>query len=150
MIVFCDVLDFLAYVAESGYVAVDFYDGSVMYDPDKHCTTVCDIDFFRNMPCVNDMGRMWGSSRFQAPEEYQLGAEIDECTNVYTAGAMAFALFGNYERTREAWQLSEKSFEVVKKAVSDNREDRYRSIKELAEAWKRTIRATGEKIKKNE
>ncbi|MDE6421180.1 MAG: serine/threonine protein kinase [Lachnospiraceae bacterium] len=149
MIVFCDVLDFLAYVAASGYVAVDFYDGSVMYDPDKHCTTICDIDFFRNMPCVNDMGRMWGSSHFQAPEEYQLGAEIDECTNVYTAGAMAFALFGNYEHTREAWELSDERFEVAKKAVSDNREDRYQTIKELAEAWERTARATDEKIKKN-
>ena len=145
-IVFCDVLDFLAYVAASGYVAVDFYDGSVMYDPDKHCTTICDIDFFRKNPCINDMGRMWGSSLFQAPEEYQLGAVIDEITNVYTAGAMGFALFGNYERTREAWQLSDESFEVVKKAVSDNRKDRYRSIKELAEAWKRTARATDEKI----
>lgn len=39
---------------------------------------------------------MWGSSRFQSPEEYQLGADIDEVTNVYTIGATAFALFGEY------------------------------------------------------
>jgi len=47
------------------------------------------------------MGRMWGSSRFQSPEEYQLGADIDEVTNVYTIGTTAFALFGEYNRTRE-------------------------------------------------
>lgn len=45
---------------------------------------------------IFDMGRMWGSSLFQAPEEYEVGAVIDEITNVYTAGATAFALFDEY------------------------------------------------------
>mgnify|MGYP006990364804 CR=1 FL=1 len=63
-----------------GYVAVDFYDGSILYDVREHKTTICDVDVFRRQPCVNDMGRMWGSSRFQAPEEYRLGAAIDEGT----------------------------------------------------------------------
>jgi hypothetical protein len=43
---------------------------------------------------------MWGSSKFQSLEEYKLGADIDEITNVYCAGAFAFALFGNYNRTQ--------------------------------------------------
>lgn len=137
--VFRDVLDFLGYVAASGYVAVDFYDGSILNDIEEHRTTICDIDFFRKQPCVNDMGRMWGSSLFQAPEEYQLGADIDEITNVYTAGAMAFALFGGYNRTREAWQLSDTAFHIAEKAVSDDRKDRYQSIKELAEAWENAL-----------
>ena len=135
-IVFCDVLDFLDYVVSKGYVAIDFYDGSIMYDTRKHRTTICDIDLFRKRPCVNDMGRMWGSSRFQSPEEYQLNADIDEVTNVYTAGATAFALFGNYNRTRDVWQLGDAAFHVAVKAVSDDRKDRYQSIKELTEAWK--------------
>ena len=107
-----------------------------MYDLEKHRTTICDIDFFRKQPCVNDMGRMWGSSRFQSPEEYQLDADIDEITNVYTAGATAFALFGNYNRTRDAWQLGDTAFNVAIKAVSNDRKDRYQSIKELRNAWK--------------
>lgn len=32
---------------------------------------ICDIDFFRKSPAVNDMGRMWGSARFMSPEEYE-------------------------------------------------------------------------------
>ncbi|MGN0542840.1 MAG: serine/threonine protein kinase [Acutalibacteraceae bacterium] len=134
--VFNDVLDFLGYVASSGYVAVDFYDGSIMYDFKEHKTTVCDIDFFRKQPCVNDMGRMWGSAKFMSPEEFRLGAAIDEITNVYTAGAMAFALFGGYKRTREAWQLSDEAFSVATKAVSNDRNERYQSIKELKEVWR--------------
>lgn len=137
--VFHDILDFLDYTNSNGYVAVDFYDGSIMYDAENRKTTICDIDFFRKQPCVNDMGRMWGSSKFQSPEEYKKGADIDEITNVYCAGAFAFALFGNYNRNREEWQLSEEAFAVVTKAVSANRNERYQSIKELKEAWENSL-----------
>ena len=81
------------------------------------------------------MGRMWDSSRFQAPEEHQLEADIDEITNVYTLGATAFALFGEYNRTRDKWQLNDKLFAVVEKAVSDDRSSRQQSIKQLREEW---------------
>ena len=75
------------------HLAIDFYDGSVIYDFESKKTTICDVDLFRKKPFINDMGRLWGSSRFMSPEEFKLGAEIDEITNVYTAGAVAFALF---------------------------------------------------------
>ena len=81
------------------------------------------------------MGRMWGSSRFQSPEEYQLGAVIDEITNVYTLGATAFALFGSYQRTKESWELSEKLFEVALKAVSNDRASRQQTIQHFIEEW---------------
>lgn len=137
--VFRDILDFLDHIVKNGYVAIDLYDGSVMYDVQTHRTTICDIDFFRKQPCINDMGRMWGSSRFQSPEEYRRGDVIDEVTNVYTAGAMAFALFGGYERTIEAWQLSKEAFAVAKKATADDRNQRYQSIQELASAWEQAL-----------
>lgn len=82
--VFHVVLDFLAYVHSRGYLAVDFYDGSIMYDLENGKMMICDIDFFRKQTCFNDMGRMWGSSLFQSPEVFQPGAIIDEITNVYT------------------------------------------------------------------
>ena len=119
--------------------AVDFYDGSIMYDVESRKTTICDIDFFRKQPCVNDMGRMWGSSKFQSPEEYKLGADIDEIANVYCAGAFAFALFCNYKRTHEEWQLSDEAFAVATKAVRDDRNERYQSIKELKQAWEESL-----------
>ena len=138
--IFGDVLGFLRHVAEKGYVAVDFYDGSILYDVREHKTTICDVDVFRRQPCVNDMGRMWGSSLFQAPEEYQMGAGIDEVTNVYTAGAMAFALFGNYQRTREAWTLSQALFAVVDRAVRNDRGERQQSLGQLLEEWESALR----------
>ena len=133
--VFSDILSFLECVALRKYVAIDFYDGSIMYDFANGKTTICDIDLFRKQPCVNDMGRMWGSSRFQSPEEYQLGAAIDEVTNVYTLGATAFALFGEYNRTREKWQLSDKLFEIATRAVSDDRANRQQTIRQFTAEW---------------
>ena len=133
--VFHDILSFFEYIASQCYVAIDFYDGSIMYDFKSGKTTICDIDFFRKQPCINDMGRMWGSSCFQSPEEFRLGAVIDEITNVYTVGATAFALFGGYSRTRDNWQLSDKLFEIVTKAVSDDRSQRQQSIRQFIEEW---------------
>lgn len=133
--VFGDTLRFFDYIASQKYVAIDFYDGSIMYDFTSGKTTICDIDFFRKQPCINDMGRMYGSSRFQSPEEYKLGATIDEITNVYTVGATAFALFGNYERTIDKWQLDERLFAVATKAVNADRDLRQQSIAQFISEW---------------
>jgi len=133
--VYSDVLDFLQYVHSQGYVAIDFYDGSIMYDFERGKTIVCDVDFFAKKPHINTMGRMWGSSRFMSPEEYRLGAEIDEVTNVYTAGAMAFALFSDCSRQRDDWPLSDGLFQVASRACADDRRERWQSIGELRELW---------------
>lgn len=139
LMVFRDILSFFEYISARNYVAVDFYDGSILYDFKTGRTTICDIDFFRKQPCCNDMGRMWGSALFMSPEEFQLGAVIDERTNVYTVGAAAFALFGGYSRTRDKWQLGGRTFEVAAKAVNDDRMQRQQSICQLREEWETAI-----------
>lgn len=137
--VFAAAQRFMAYVHSKGYVAIDFYDGSIMYDFASGQTLICDIDFFRPKPCVNDMGRMWGSSRFQAPEEYRLGADIDERTNVYTLGALAFALFAGYQRTPEHWQVQDTAFEIARKATSDDPACRQPSIWHFMQEWQMAL-----------
>lgn len=71
ILIFQSIIDFLKDIAAMGYVTIDFYDGSIMYDRSRKITTICDIDFFRKSPSINDMGQMWGSSRFMSPEEYE-------------------------------------------------------------------------------
>lgn len=137
--VFSDILSFFENIAAQKYVAIDFYDGSILYDFESGRTTICDIDLFRKQPCVNDMGHMWGSSRFQSPEEHQLGAVIDEITNVYTLGATAFALFGGYNRTQDAWELSDKLFAVAAKAVREDCMQRQQSIKQFIKEWEAAL-----------
>ena len=134
--VFEDILKFHAHVVASNYVAIDFYDGSILYDFEHEQTAICDIDFYEKVPYINQMGRLWGSSRFMSPEEFTLGAEIDEVTNVYVMGATAFALFANSDRSLEKWPLSERLYVVSKRAVSDDRSQRQQSIQQLIDEWR--------------
>lgn len=133
--IFQTILEFHAFAAQKGYVAIDFYDGSIMYDFELRKTVICDIDFYQQGPCVNHMGRMWGSSRFMSPEEYEKGAVIDEVTNVYLMGAAAFFLFGGGSRERSAWQLTDELFEAAKTAVNGDRCKRQQSIARFREQW---------------
>lgn len=134
--VFRDILDFHIHAAEKGYVAIDFYDGSILYDFSKEKTLICDIDLYAKRPYINTMGRMWGSSRFMSPEEFREGAPIDEITNVYVMGATAFALFGGEkDRSFSKWRLNEALYDVALKAVSDEREKRHGSLVEFKREW---------------
>ncbi|HIR35669.1 MAG TPA: serine/threonine protein kinase [Candidatus Faecimorpha stercoravium] len=141
--VFRDIQNFFQHVMEQGYVGIDFYDGSILYDAKKKKTTLCDIDEFQKQPFYNNMGRMWGSTRFMSPEEFQRGAPIDEITNVYTLGATAFALFSESVRTREAWPLSDRLYQVAIKAVSEDRAMRQQSIQQFREEWETGLSTYG-------
>jgi serine/threonine-protein kinase len=70
-----------------------------------------------------------------SPEEFELGATIDEITNVYLMGATAFALFAGFDRTPEKWQLSKELYKVALKAVSSERSQRQQSIRQFIEEW---------------
>ena len=108
-----DILfSFLDKISKSGYVAVDFYDGSIMYDFFNNVTTICDIDFFRKKPTKNNMGEdYWGTKRLKAPEEYILNAVIDETTNVYTLGALLFnSYFGSFSKSEVQLRYTQNQF----------------------------------------
>lgn len=130
------IYSFHEFVEARGFVAVDFYDGSLLYNFENKEIRICDIDLYRKRPFVNTMGRLWGSSRFMAPEEFELGAPIDERTNVFTMGATAFALLGGeLNRTIERWEAGEELYRVALRAVEHDREKRYQSVKEFTSAW---------------
>jgi len=136
--IFKEITEFHAHVVKKGYVAIDFYDASIMWDAGNERTVICDIDFYARRPYINDIGRLWGSTRFMSPEEYELGAVIDEVTNVYTMGATAFCLVANSKRTHEEWTLSPELYAVVKKATSDERCQRQQTIQQLMDEWEAT------------
>jgi len=130
------IVEFHAFVERSGYVAIDFYDGCLMYDFPSGEIKICDVDLYRRRPYRNLMGRLWGSTRFMAPEEFTLGAEIDERTNVFGMGAMAFCLLGGErDRAMEKWEAGPAKYEVARRAVCDDRAGRYPSVQELVRAW---------------
>ncbi len=133
---FDTVCSFFEYTAKSGYAAIDFYDGSIMYDFENDKITICDIDYYVKSPYINKVGRMWGSPRFMSPEEFEMGAVIDEVTNVFTLGSIAFLFCGN-EINKELceWKASHKLYNVALKAVNADRNKRYQSISDFIVAW---------------
>lgn len=145
------LITFFKFVESRNYVVVDFYDGSLLYDFEKTDLTICDIDFFKEMPIKNDSGsNYWGTARMKAPEEYQLGAQIDKRTNVFNIGALFFTLFGNYPTEtigqmyekqqfipldKKDWLLAPRLYEVVSKAISLNPNERFQTISDFEQAW---------------
>ncbi|MEU4365388.1 hypothetical protein [Promicromonospora sp. NPDC023987] len=131
------VLDFHVHAAAHGWVAVDLYDSSVLLDADGGRVTLCDLDLYERGPVVNRMGRMWGSTRFMSPEEYRLGAPIDEVTNVFALGALAHTFLGDDEtKSRATWAGSDAQFAVAARATQPERGARWPSVAALADAWR--------------
>lgn len=108
------IFSFHTYVESKQHVAVDFYDGSILYNFEKDETKICDIDFYRKSPSINDIGEeFWGSTRLKSPEEYELGSPIDAITNVFNLGGIAFGLLGGeMDRSFAKWDASGELYEV--------------------------------------
>ncbi|MDQ0230129.1 serine/threonine-protein kinase [Metabacillus malikii] len=136
-----NIYAFHTYVEAKGFVAVDFYDGSILYDFINNQTKICDIDFYRTAPSINDVGdQFWGSDRFKSPEEYTKGSPIDSVTNVYTMGAIAFNLLGGEtDYTFSKWETTKSLYDVALKAVEKNRHNRYSTVQQFYEAWNNAL-----------
>ncbi|MFG1813076.1 hypothetical protein ACGFIF_04840 [Kribbella sp. NPDC049174] len=89
LVAFDALYDLHARLDAAGWVAGDFYDGSLLYDFANHRLTVMDLDSYHHGPYRNHMGRMFGSTRFMAPEEFALGAPIDTRTTAYVMARTA-------------------------------------------------------------
>lgn len=127
-------------LAQTGWIAVDFYDGCMIYDFSQQEFHVIDLDLYRDAPFVNEMGRMSGSTRFMAPEEFELGARIDERTNVFTMGRTAAVFLTDGTLDREPFRGSDAQYEVVRRACQDNRHERFDSMEAFYRAWEQARR----------
>lgn len=120
-------------LAQAGWIAGDFYDGSLLYDFASKRLWVIDLDSYRDAPFRNDAGRMPGSSRFMAPEEYEMGARIDEQTTVYVMGRAALVFL--------AEDGPPELLEVAAKACAPAREQRFETMAAFFYAWQAAMPA---------
>ena len=131
------VFDFHLYAAQMGCQPVGFDESSLVADLAAGNITICDIDLYRSVPSVNDLGRMPGSSFFLSPEEYRLGEPLDERTTQYAMGALAFFFFGDrLLRERSAWAAGEPLYRVACRACEEDREKRYPAFGDFLQAWR--------------
>ena len=118
-----------------GWIAVDFYDGTLIYDFDRQKMRIMDLDLYHQGPFTNKKGRMFGSSRFMAPEEFQKGERIDECTNVFTMGRTAVVLLSDGTLERTPFRGSDDLFNVIQRACAEKRSARFPSMQAFHTAW---------------
>ena len=134
--VFDALVDLHDDLAASGWVACDLYDGCLIVDFATAALKVIDLDTYRRGPSVNDMGRMFGDSHFMAPEEFALGAVIDQRTTVFTLGRLIWH-FGT-RLTEEAGTFCGPTSlaHVVRQACQPSPVDRYASVGAFAQQWR--------------
>ncbi|MGW4790508.1 serine/threonine protein kinase [Streptomyces sp. HUAS TT11] len=132
------VLDAHLAVGAAGFVAVDLYDGSMLYDFDEHRMVLCDLDEYRRGPFVLDADRLPGSTRYMAPEEFVRGARIDLRTTVFTLGR-ALRLLLDAGDDEKQWRGTPEQLEVVTTATARLPQDRFASVRSLADAWRSVV-----------
>jgi len=137
-----ELIDAHLVVARAGFVAVDLYDGCVIYDFAARRAALCDLDEYRPGPFTVEGDRLPGSTRYMAPEEHRRGARIDERTTVFNLGRAVRLLLdaGDDER---AWRGTAAQLAVVARATRDEPSERYPAVAELAAAWRAASRPTG-------
>lgn len=133
------VYDIHQYLESKGFVAVDFYDGCMIYDFGVDTLHLCDFDHYAKGPFQLQTDRLFGSSRFMAPEEFVKHSRIDQVTNVFTMGAAAFVFLADGSRAREDWRGSEAAYRVASKAASHERGERYDSVRTFYSEWLKAI-----------
>lgn len=121
-------------VEEAGYVAVDFYDGCMLYDFNEHRMVLCDLDEYRAGPFVLEADRLPGSRRYMAPEEFVRGSLIDIRTTVFALGRALRLLLDAGDEEKE-WRGTPEQLEVVRTATVADPERRFPSVRSLVDAW---------------
>jgi serine/threonine protein kinase len=130
------ILDLHVALCGAGWIACDFYDGSLMYDFAGGSIRVIDLDSYHLGPFTNEMGRMFGSTRFMAPEEFELGALIDERTTVFTLGRAISVLLGDGGLDRAGFRGDELQRLAMAQACRPDPAARFQSVAALAQAWR--------------
>lgn len=130
-----EIYDLHVHLASLGWIVVDFYDGAMIYDFDRSRVRAIDLDSYHIGPFTNHMGRMFGSTRFMAPEEFELGATIDERTTVFTMGRTAAVLMSDASLDRDPFKGTDTQYDVILTACAKHPNDRIQSIAQLHAAW---------------
>ncbi len=120
-------------VDDAGLVAVDLYDGCLMYDFAAGRLTLIDLDEYRPGPFTTT-DRLPGSTRFMAPEERAAGRTVDRRTTVFRLGRVARLLLDAGD-DEAAWRGTDAELAVIDRATRPEPRDRYPTVDALIRAW---------------
>ena len=132
---FDDLIDLHRALARAGWVAGDLYDGCLILDFTAGRLTVIDLDSYHRGSIINSMGRMFGSTRFMAPEEFELGALIDQRTTAYTLARLAWHFGTRLTEQAEQFCGPDPVRAALEQALQAEPSERFATVGEFAVAW---------------
>lgn len=132
-----DIFDAHLAVAAAGFVAVDFYDGCMLYDPATRAVRLIDLDLYQRGPFTVGPELLFGSKRYLSPEERTAGATVDERTTVYLLGRTGRILMDEGDQ-EQAWRGTPEQLAVLERATRADPAGRYRTVAEFVQAWRET------------
>lgn len=126
------VIDLHVQLDAAGWTSGDLYDGCLMYDFAARIMKVIDFECYHRGSYVNDAGRLPGSTRFMAPEEFVRGATIDARTTAFTLGRMieTFLLAGHPDHPAR---------EIAGIATQNDPGDRPRTLTDFQRVWRAAL-----------
>jgi serine/threonine-protein kinase len=130
------LLDLHVALAAAGWVASDLYDGCLIVDFATGRLHVVDLDSYRRGPSINETGRMFGATRFMAPEEFERGAVIDERTTVFNLGRLIWHFGTRISERAEEFCGPPALARVVRQACRPAPVDRPASVAMLVDDWR--------------
>ncbi|WP_049797349.1 hypothetical protein [Kribbella flavida] len=125
------LFDLHAELTDAGWVEGDFYDGALLYDFAERQLTVVDLDSYVHGPYRNTMGRMFGASRLMAPEEFSLGAPIDDRTTAFVLARTALIFLADGTLDRSTFRSTTPQYAVLQEATTT----RFPSYRAFHTAW---------------
>ncbi|HEY3798419.1 MAG TPA: hypothetical protein VGL58_08700 [Caulobacteraceae bacterium] len=130
------MLDVHVQLEAQNWVACDLYDGALIYDFERRELHLVDLDTYHQGPFVNEMGRMFGSTRFMAPEEFEKGAAIDWRTTVFTLGRHIAVFVSDGTLERAPFRGSDAQHAAVLRACQPAPGDRFPTVADFAATWR--------------
>lgn len=123
--------DHLAAGLSHQQILVNFEEGKAL---------ICSLDHFMRFPVVAPYPKLPGSSWFVPPEGYVTGTLMDERSNVYAQGALAFTFFGN-PRARDAsgWSAGKALYHLAAQAIEKEPDKRIASPMLYQKLWRETV-----------
>jgi serine/threonine-protein kinase len=137
---FDSLASFFVHVSESDYTLAGVTDRQILVDFESLNILFSSVDHFMEMPAHTPFTKMAGSPWYIPPEGYVPGSTLDEGSNAYALGALAFTFFGDRKRRNKAgWETDPTLFTIAKRAIHDKREDRPAYAREFLNGWRGAV-----------
>jgi len=126
------VLDALAALGDAGFMIVDWYEGTMIYDYAQKRIWLFDWELCRKGGGFTlEMDSNYGSSRLMAPEEFVRGSWLDQRTIVFNLGRYVLLTLP---------ELADTLASILARATDPARAERYASIHEFRDEFARCAR----------